>query len=68
MKKDYSSGDGTIIYNVTIEVASSVAGQWLSWMLSEHIPDVMNTACFTDYRVLKLLDIDDEEGATYVIQ
>jgi hypothetical protein len=69
MKKDYSpSGNGRIIYNVTIKVAPSIAAQWLSWLLNDHIPEVMSTSCFTDHRVLKLLDIDEEEGTTYVIQ
>ncbi len=40
----------------------------MSWMLNEHIPEVMNTACFTEYRVLKLLDIDDDEGPSYSVQ
>lgn len=61
-------GGGRIIYNVTVKVNSPVAPQWLSWMLHEHIPDVMHTSCFLEYRVLKILDINDDEGPTYSIQ
>ena len=57
-----------IIYNVTIKVEPSIADSWLSWMLTQHIPDVMRTQCFADYRVVKLLEVDDSEGPTYAIQ
>jgi len=68
VKNYYPSENALIIYNVTIKVDSSVAAQWFQWLLKEHIPEVMDTACFTEYRVLKILDIDDEEGLTYAIQ
>ncbi len=67
MKNYYPSENALIIYNVTIKVDSSVAAQWFQWLLKEHIPEVMDTACFTEYRVLKILDID-EDGLTYAIQ
>lgn len=57
-----------IIYNVTIKVESSIAKQWKNWLLEEHIPEVMNTKCFVDYKVLRLLNIDETDGPTYVVQ
>lgn len=57
-----------IIYNVTIKVEASIAVQWLQWMFNEHIPDVMQTGCFTANRVTQLLEVDDSEGPTYAIQ
>lgn len=57
-----------IIYNVTIKVEQQIAGAWLQWLLDEHIPDVMGTNCFTDYKVVRLLEVDDSEGPTYAIQ
>ena len=57
-----------IIYNVTIKVDASIAETWLQWLLHEHIPDVMGTKCFTDYRVVRLIEVDDTEGPTYAIQ
>jgi len=69
MKKDYSQpGDAHIIYNVTVKISGSVATQWLQWMLNVHIPEVMDTSCFSGYKVLRLLDTDDDEGDTYAIQ
>lgn len=57
-----------IIYNVTIKVDQQIADVWLQWLLNEHIPQVMQTKCFTDYKVVRLLEVDDSEGPTYAIQ
>ena len=57
-----------IIYNVTIKLEEAIHQQWLGWMKEEHIPDVINTGCFTKATILRLLEIDDSEGPTYAIQ
>ena len=57
-----------IIYNVTIRPELQIADDWLQWLLEEHIPEVLQTKCFFDYRVARLLDTDESEGPTYVIQ
>jgi hypothetical protein len=56
------------IYNVTIKVHSSIQAEWLIWMKNEHIPEVIQTGCFTHATILRLLEIDDSEGPTYAIQ
>lgn len=57
-----------IIYNVTIKVEKQIADVWLPWLLNEHIPDVMRTNCFVDFKAVRLLDVDDSEGPTYAVQ
>ena len=57
-----------IVYNVTIKIEKDVADDWLRWLLEEHIPAIINTGCFTDSRVLKLLETDESEGLTFAIQ
>lgn len=57
-----------IIYNVTIKVDENIHSQWLVWLQEEHIPEVINTGCFTRATVLRLLETDDTEGPTYAIQ
>ena len=59
---------GGVIYNVTTKVEPTIADAWLRWLLEEHIPSVMKTNCFVDYKVVRLLDVDDSEGPTYAIQ
>lgn len=57
-----------IIYNVTIKLEEAIHEQWLQWLQAEHVPDVINTGCFTKATVLRLMEIDDSEGPTYAIQ
>ena len=57
-----------IIYNVTVKVENSIADEWLQWLLNEHIPHIMQTNCFVDYKLVRLLEVDDSEGPTYAIQ
>lgn len=57
-----------IIYNVTIKVHESINAQWLQWLKEEHIPDVINTGCFTHAVVMRLMEVDDTEGPTYAVQ
>lgn len=58
-----------IVYNVTCNVGSHLAEEWLKWMQEEHIPEVMQTGCFTECKILKLLtEADDNEGINYAIQ
>lgn len=57
-----------IIYNVTIKVDHSIAEPWLAWLKEEHIPDVINTGCFTHANILRLLEVDETDGITYAVQ
>ena len=57
-----------IVYNVTTLVDHSIAKDWLSWIKEEHIPDIIATGTFTHATVLHLLDVDETEGITYVVQ
>lgn len=58
-----------IIYNVTCNMHLSIAAEWLEWMKNEHLPEVMATGCFTEYKILRLLNNDsDDDGVNYAIQ
>ncbi|MEM6299455.1 MAG: DUF4286 family protein [Bacteroidota bacterium] len=58
-----------LIYNVTINIEEAVHQDWLTWMKETHIPDVLKTGCFTDYRLLHLLTpLPETKGPTYAIQ
>jgi hypothetical protein len=56
------------IYNVTIKVQESIKTEWLRWLREEHIPEVIDTGCFKQATILRLLETDDTEGPTYAIQ
>ena len=57
-----------IIYNITTKVAAPIHTNWLQWIKEEHIPDILDTGCFTHATVLQLLEVDDSEGPTYAVQ
>jgi hypothetical protein len=57
-----------IVYNVTTKVTAAIASDWLQWINEEHIPDIINTGCFTNATVLQLLETDDSEGPTFTVQ
>ena len=56
------------IYNVTTKLAHAIHQPWLQWIKEEHIPDIVNTGCFTNAVILQLLEVDDSEGPTYAVQ
>lgn len=55
------------IYNVTVKIDTDLAADWLSWMQTTHIPDVMATGMFLNHRICRLLS-NDNDGLTYAIQ
>ncbi|MFY0253164.1 DUF4286 family protein [Chitinophaga sp. 30R24] len=57
-----------IIYNVTTKIATEEHLRWLQWMREEHIPAMLATGLFSDYRMSRLLEQDEEEGPTYTVQ
>ncbi len=57
-----------ILYNITIKVEHSIAGSWKTWMLEEHMPEILSTGCFNSSRLLRLLEVDDADGPTYAAQ
>ena len=57
-----------LIYNITLKIEWTIQSQWLVWMKGKYIPQVMETGCFTGYQLVRLLDIDEDEGPTYALQ
>ena len=56
-----------IIYNITINIHESVHDQWMKWMQTKHINDVLATGKFTSARMVKVL-VEEEGSVTYSIQ
>lgn len=57
-----------ILYNITIKIETALYEEWLHWMKSVHIPDVMATGYFESYRLTRILGDDDEHGVGFAIQ
>ena len=56
-----------ILYNVTSSIEPSVADEWLDYMRSTHMPEVMETGFFLKTQLLRLLNKEDD-GITYAAQ
>ena len=56
------------IYNVTINIDESIHDQWINWMQSIHIPEVLATGKFTKALMSEVLVKEDMGGITYSIQ
>lgn len=57
-----------IIYNVTVNLEDSICDEWVQWMKLKHIPNVMETGCFEEYRFTKILTNHGGDGTNYSIQ
>jgi hypothetical protein len=57
-----------IIYNVTVKVEIDVHQKWLNWMKRIHAADMMATGLFLEYKICRLLGVDEQDGITYAVQ
>ena len=56
-----------ILYNVTVKILNEVKDDWLNWMKTVHLPDVMNTGLFIENKICRIIE-EDPDGTTYAIQ
>jgi hypothetical protein len=56
------------IYNVTIKIDWTIHEEWRLWLVEENIPGMMETGCFLNYQLVKILEVDEVDGPTYAIQ
>ena len=56
-----------ILYNITISVDSNCAKDWLDYMVNDHIPAVLATGHFRDYKLCRV-EGDEQGGETYAVQ
>jgi hypothetical protein len=57
-----------IVYNITIKTRWDIVEGWLRWMKDEQVPAVLATGAFDSYQFYRLLEQEDEEGPTFVMQ
>ena len=57
-----------IVYNLSIKVSTEILDDWLQWQKQEHIPEIMATGYFTNYKFFRLLEQDESDDFTYIIQ
>jgi uncharacterized protein DUF4286 len=57
-----------LIYNITFQVEHEKIKDWMQWQKQIHIPEMIATGCFYDHRFYELLEHDEEDGKTFIIQ
>ena len=57
-----------IVYNETVKIDLSAHDLFIKWMKEEHMPRVMETGCFVDSKVYRILQEDETEGISYAFQ
>jgi hypothetical protein len=57
-----------IIYSVAVRVDTAIAEEWLDWMRTVHIPEVLATGCFRGCTISRVLDPPAGEREGFVIE
>ncbi|HEY8896074.1 MAG TPA: DUF4286 family protein [Niastella sp.] len=57
-----------IVYNITIKILPAIEDAWLQWQQQEHIPEIMASGQFSQWKMFRLLEQDDTDGLTFVVQ
>ena len=56
-----------ILYNVTSSIEPTAADEWLHYMRTTHMPEVMETGFFIKSQLCRLLN-EEDDGVTYAAQ
>lgn len=57
-----------ILYNITINVSQDIEQDFISWMKTIHIPEVLETGIFHDHKFFRLIHDTDDGSTNYCIQ
>ena len=57
-----------ILYNVTVGIDPIIEQEWLEWMKTIHIPEVMATGMFVSNNVFKVFVQQEGDNPSYSIQ
>jgi len=51
-----------------MKVNHDIVNKWIAWQKEEHIPEIMATKLFDDYKMFHLFEHDDKGSATFTVQ
>jgi hypothetical protein len=57
-----------LIYSVAVYIDSAVASEWVAWMRTVHIPDVLATRCFRACRLGRTLEPPTEDREAFILE
>jgi len=56
-----------VIYNVTVNVSEQRVDEWLQWMSTDHIPQVLTSGLFLSATLVRVLGYE-QGGKTFAVQ
>ena len=56
------------LYNITLKIDERIHADWLHWMKTEYLPKMLSYQTFHEYKLYRILHIDDTDGPTYALQ
>jgi hypothetical protein len=56
-----------IVYSVTVAIEDSIEQDWVTWMKDVHIPEVMATGKFIDFRFCRVFPHHEDDNKSYNI-
>ncbi|MBW3469284.1 DUF4286 family protein [Arthrospiribacter ruber] len=57
-----------ILYNVTVNIEKQYEEEWVTWMKSTHIPDVLATGKFVENKFYRIMHDSEDGSANYSVQ
>ena len=57
-----------ILYNITINVSPEIEQDFITWMKETHIPEMMQTGIFYEFKFLRLMHDSDDGSVNYATQ
>jgi hypothetical protein len=57
-----------ILYNITINVSPEIEQDFITWMKETHIPEIMQTGVFYEFKFLRLMHDSDDGSVNYATQ
>jgi len=57
-----------IYYQINIIVKKEVESEWLEWMKTTHIPDILNTKYFISHKISKVIKpVSEDDAVVYSV-
>lgn len=57
-----------LVYNITYAVPHEIHEEWLAWMKNIHIPEMMSIGLFSSHTILRLIEMDEQDGVGIAVQ
>lgn len=56
-----------ILYNITYNVDESISAEWLNWMKTYYIQEIVSTKYFESAKMVKILVEEEMGGVSYAV-